>query len=159
MNKCSMIWTQNLYLSHFLLFKKEEIKLNLYLYQKVISLDYMLAVNCQWWSVIMEHIQFSIGYFFHNRNWGHLDDGTGKMCPGQAIKYRKMCCSFLCYALKIIALILITPCGLVTHTCIGNLTIVGSNNGLSPGWCQAIIWTNAGILLIETLGKKKSVKF
>ena len=27
-----------------------------------------------------------------------------------------------------------------------------SENGLSPGLCQAIIWTNAGILLIRTLG-------
>ena len=30
--------------------------------------------------------------------------------------------------------------------------IIGSDNGLSPGWCQAIICTNAGILLIRTLG-------
>ena len=27
-----------------------------------------------------------------------------------------------------------------------------SDNGLSPGWRQAIIWTNAGISLIRTLG-------
>ena len=33
-----------------------------------------------------------------------------------------------------------------------NLTIIGSNNGLSPGRHQAIIWTDAGILLIRTLG-------
>ena len=31
------------------------------------------------------------------------------------------------------------------------LTIIGSDNGLSPGRRQAIIWTNAGILLIRTL--------
>ena len=30
----------------------------------------------------------------------------------------------------------------------GNLTITGSDNGLSPDRHQAIIWTNAGILLI-----------
>ena len=30
--------------------------------------------------------------------------------------------------------------------------IIGSDNGLSPGWRQAIIWTNAGIVLIGTLG-------
>ena len=29
-----------------------------------------------------------------------------------------------------------------------NYTIIGSDNGLSPGWRQAIIWTNWGILLI-----------
>ena len=34
----------------------------------------------------------------------------------------------------------------------GNLTIIGSHNGLSPGRRQAIIWTNAGILLIRPLG-------
>ena len=37
--------------------------------------------------------------------------------------------------------------GRVTHICISNLTITGSDNGLSPGRRQAIIWTNAGILL------------
>ena len=37
------------------------------------------------------------------------------------------------------------------HICISKLTIIGSDNGLSPGRCQVIIWTNAGILLIGTL--------
>ena len=36
----------------------------------------------------------------------------------------------------------------VTHICVDNLTIIGSDNGLSPGRRQAIIWTNAEILLI-----------
>ena len=40
----------------------------------------------------------------------------------------------------------------VTHICVSKLTIIGSDNGLSPGRRQAIIWTNAGILLIRTLG-------
>ena len=34
----------------------------------------------------------------------------------------------------------------VTHTCVGKLVIVVSDNGLSPVRRQAIIWTNAGIL-------------
>ena len=42
------------------------------------------------------------------------------------------------------------------HVCIDNLTINASDNGLSPGRRQAIIWTNAGILLIEPLGTKFS---
>ena len=37
------------------------------------------------------------------------------------------------------------------HICVGKLTNIGSDNGLSPGRRQAIIWTNAGILLIGTL--------
>ena len=40
----------------------------------------------------------------------------------------------------------------MTHIRVIKLTIIGSDNGLSPGWRQAIIWTNAGILLIEHLG-------
>ena len=40
----------------------------------------------------------------------------------------------------------------MTHICVGKLTIIGSDNGLSPGRRQAIIWTNAGILLIGPLG-------
>ena len=46
----------------------------------------------------------------------------------------------------------LTHWGQVTHICIGKLTIIGSDNGLSPGGRQAIIWTNAGILLIGPLG-------
>ena len=46
---------------------------------------------------------------------------------------------------------LLTHWGRVTHICVGNITIDGPNNGLSPCRRQAIIWTNAGILLIEPL--------
>ena len=46
----------------------------------------------------------------------------------------------------------LTHWGRVTHICVGKLTIIGSDNGLSPEQRQAIIWTNAGILLIEPLG-------
>ena len=40
----------------------------------------------------------------------------------------------------------------LTHICVSKLTIIGSDNGLSPGQRQTIIWPNAGILLIRTLG-------
>ena len=42
------------------------------------------------------------------------------------------------------------------HICICDLTIIGSDNGLSPGWRQAIIWTNAVILSIGPLGTNLS---
>ena len=41
--------------------------------------------------------------------------------------------------------------GSPVYICIGNLTIIVSCV-LSPGWQQAIIWSNAGILLIGPLG-------
>ena len=40
----------------------------------------------------------------------------------------------------------------MTHTGVGRITISGSDNGLSPGRRQAIIWTNAVIWLIRHLG-------
>ena len=47
--------------------------------------------------------------------------------------------------------IYLTHWGRVTHICLNDLTIIGSDNGLSPGRRQAIIWTNAGIFLIGPL--------
>ena len=38
--------------------------------------------------------------------------------------------------------------GQMTHICVSKLAIIGSDNVLSPGRHQAIIWTNAGIYLI-----------
>ena len=46
----------------------------------------------------------------------------------------------------------LTHWGRVMHVCVSNLTIIVSDNGLSPGRCQAIIWTNARMLLIGPLG-------
>ena len=68
---------------------------------------------------------------------------------------------FVCIKLCIFSyfsLALCFPCsrlthwGRVTHICVSKLTIIGSDNGLSPVRRQAIIWTNAGILLIGPLG-------
>ena len=46
----------------------------------------------------------------------------------------------------------LTHWGRVTHIWVSDLTSIGSDNGLSPGRRQAIIRTNAGILLIRPLG-------
>ena len=47
---------------------------------------------------------------------------------------------------------LLTHWGRATHICVSKLTIIASDNGLSPGRCQAINWNNAGILSIGLLG-------
>ena len=44
----------------------------------------------------------------------------------------------------------------MTHIWVSKPTSTGSDNGLSSGRCQAIIWTNAGILLIGPLGTNLS---
>ena len=42
----------------------------------------------------------------------------------------------------------LTHWGRVTHICLSKLTIIDSDNGLSPSRRQAIVWTSDGILLI-----------
>ena len=42
--------------------------------------------------------------------------------------------------------------GRATHICVSKLTVIASDNGLSPGRRQAIIWNNVGILSIGLLG-------
>ena len=54
--------------------------------------------------------------------------------------------------IEILAAIFLIHWGRVTHICVHSLTINVSDNSLSPGRRQAIIWTNAGILLIWPLG-------
>ena len=51
------------------------------------------------------------------------------------------------------SIMFLTHWGRVTHICIGNLAFIGSDNGLSPGRRQAIIWTNDGIMLVGLLGR------
>ena len=67
---------------------------------------------------------------------------------------------FYCYTFKILTtfsrITELTHWGRVTHICVSELTIIGSDNGLSPGRRQAIIWNNAGLLLIEPLGTNVS---
>ena len=51
---------------------------------------------------------------------------------------------------------MLTHWGRATHKCVSKLTIIGSDNGLSLGRRQAIIWTNAGLLLIWPFGTNLS---
>ena len=46
----------------------------------------------------------------------------------------------------------LTHLGRVTQICVGKLTNIGSDNGLSPDRRQTIICTNTGMLLIGPLG-------
>ena len=44
----------------------------------------------------------------------------------------------------------------LTHIWVGNLTIIGLDNSLSPDRRQAIVWASAGVLLIRNPRKKNS---
>ena len=60
-------------------------------------------------------------------------------------------CHLSCFWLSYSGSVNLTHWGRVTH-----ITIIGSDNGLPPGRRQAIIWTNAGILLNGPMGTKFS---
>ena len=61
-------------------------------------------------------------------------------------------CNYVIFHRANLWCIILTHWGRVTHICVGKLTIIGSDNGLSPDRRQAIIRTNAGLLLIGPLG-------
>ena len=58
----------------------------------------------------------------------------------------------LCDCKSSLSYLSLTRWGRMTHICVSKLTIIDSDNGWVPGRRQAIIWTNAGILLIGHLG-------
>ena len=51
----------------------------------------------------------------------------------------------------------LTHGGRLEHICIGKLITIGSDNGLLLEWHQAIIWTNAVVLL--TFNGKTNIFF
>ena len=59
----------------------------------------------------------------------------------------KFCWAFLSYLCNFVM-----HWGRVRHILVSRLATIGSDYGLSPNWCQTIVWTNGGILLIRTLG-------
>ena len=73
--------------------------------------------------------------------------------PSNVIPHHVTSCHVMpCYFLRLMENPL-THWGRVTHISVSNVTIIGSDSGLSPGRWQAIISTSAGILLIWPLGK------
>ena len=83
------------------------------------------------------------------------------LCRLRCIKYHYWINTFYCslylriqFCLFVCIFVLcwlLSHWGRVTHICVNRLTIIGPNNGLSPGRRHAIVWTNAGILLIGPL--------
>ena len=57
-----------------------------------------------------------------------------------------------------VAHVVLAQRGRMTHISVSKLSIIESDNGLSPGRLQAIIRTNAGILWIRTLGTNFGLK-
>ena len=69
----------------------------------------------------------------------------------QGPRFQSMICVITVNEISAVRTFDLTHSGRVTHICVGNLTVISSDNGLSPGRRQC--WTNAGILLIGPLGR------
>ena len=98
-------------------------------------------------------MMWQIAAFKYIFNW-YLHPGIYSSMEYSITRRHKLCRAFTLDALasRPVACTLLTHWGRVTHICVSKLTIIGSNNSLSPVRRQAIIWTNAGILLIGPLG-------
>ena len=90
----------------------------------------------------------------HYLNQCYLFQSNAKKIYKVHLKMPSAKCKPVCSGLKVLA-----PWGRVMPICVSKLTIAGWDNGLLPDWCQAIIWTNAGIFLIEPLGTNFSEIF
>ena len=93
----------------------------------------------------------------HSLNVNQTSQKRGSLCEDRRLIVIYRFCTATCflhcqwYNVMMVPLSL-THWGRVTHVCVGKTNIIGSDNGLSPGRHQAIIWTDAGILLIRPLG-------
>ena len=105
-----------------------------------------------WWPIQLgsKHVYFVV----NTVPFDSLAPSAGRTSAG--IRMTIKCGSSVYIRSVLVGLRSLTPWGRVTHICVIKLTIIGSDNGLSPDRRQAIIWTNAGILLIGPLGTNLS---
>ena len=103
-----------------------------------------------WWIIVW--CCYSVVNFLGNPYKKHtMDHLLGRDMWGllwiQTLMYLRLQSLQWCMQCHVILDVVLTHWGRVTHICVSKLTIIGSDNGLSPGRRQAIIWTSAGILI------------
>ena len=104
----------------------------------VVHYNTILFTALQW-----QKVEHKLDFEFKKTT--HVSSSKGTLgCP---VASMLVCWVFWCAGENVL-----THWGRVTHICVGNLNIIGSDNGLSPGRRQAIILNSAGILLIGPLG-------
>ena len=95
---------------------------------------------------MLSHISYTAVQFMNFPLWLNKTNNEWSYIPYISDEYELKGCFIFRFCSSL------THWGRVTHICVGNLIIIDSDNGLSPGRRQAIIWTNAGILLIRSVG-------
>ena len=117
-----------------------------FLWIQMIDLSIFIRVD---WSRAME-ISLTVISKEHNINECMVDDRY------ECTAFIRIILVKILWSVLDILVRLLTHWGRVTHKCVGKLTSIGSDNDLSPDRRQAIIWNNAGLLLIGPLGTKFS---
>ena len=115
---------------------------------------HLMQIN-NWWLN-----SFVMGFMWRQfwMKWASMGKESNTYCTGHTVDFLHIFADIIDKSTKTIPFrfqeifVTLTHWGPVTHICVSKLTIIGSDNGLSPCRRQAIIWTNAGILLIRPLG-------
>ena len=94
--------------------------------------------------VIWKHSPCQWSFMLCSNGWGYIKVSSSK-CDHTEQEPKRTWLGFVS---------MLTHRGRVTHIGVGNLAIIGSDNGLSPGRRQAIISTNAGVFFYLTLRDK-----
>ena len=108
------------------------------------NLESALYHNCCW---LFFHTVWFEGYILRSTiHWESSFKKKSHQCQHSYIQHsneaghiHKMQTNFIAYRRYL------THWGRVMYICVSKLTIIGSENALLPGWCKAIIWTNAWI--------------
>ena len=109
----------------------------------------MDAITYPWWDQIHTMSVKEAPGDLQITQWLHT---YGVITTYLFLLYLTITCNYVIFHRANLWWIILTHWGRVTHICVGKLTIIGSDNGSSPDRRQAIIRTNAGLLLIGPLG-------
>ena len=116
--------------------------------------------NCKPSWCILKLLASAISFLIKDCPWKNLSAFISSWINQQGPKHENNChssCSILwLFKSHLVSnclwtYVLLTRWGRLTHICVGKLTIIDSDNGLSPARCQTIIWTKAGIMFIGPL--------
>ena len=128
---------------------------------KSLTLKVSTNVNFKWnifYTSCLIHVAIFFYHFFREKClWIWLSQSCIECCDENFNQGKLGRRGVYVYHMQFCAITMqLTHWGRVMQISVSKLTIISSDNDLSPGWHQAIIWTNAGILLIGPLEIKFS---
>ena len=123
----------------------------LYSHESVAGVWHAMLIICKF---ILEHDKDYVSINLYENSILHLFQNNQILRSGKHsvdIKPGIVLITFILTSDEDFVTVYSTHLGRITHIYVNKSTIIGLDNGLSPGRRQAIIWTNAGILFIWPL--------